>query len=154
MRPVASDVRTFPAHCVPSTILILPAISSLAHGVVVPIPTLPVSQIVNFESARVAEFAHRAGQFNKWILPAAFAHQPLLSVRSNTMADFLYNVLFSLYQKPSHAYCHTQIVFAPTETNVFAGVTTSSADCGVVVPIPTFPALLIRIVAPRVLHAG
>lgn len=40
-RPVASDVRTFHDHIPPPVILTCHATSSLAHGAIVPIPTLP-----------------------------------------------------------------------------------------------------------------
>ena len=39
-RPVASEVRIFPRPGVPHVILIVPATSNFAHGVVVPIPIL------------------------------------------------------------------------------------------------------------------
>jgi hypothetical protein len=44
-RPDASEVRILPEPCDPSTILIVPAISSLAPGVDVPIPIDPVLEI-------------------------------------------------------------------------------------------------------------
>ena len=40
-RPFASEVRTLPAHCVPSAIFTEPATSSFAHGEDVPMPTFP-----------------------------------------------------------------------------------------------------------------
>ena len=40
-RPVASDMRIFPAHGTPPVIFTCPATSSLVPGFVVPIPTFP-----------------------------------------------------------------------------------------------------------------
>ena len=45
--PLASEVRIFPTPCVPSMIWIVPPeIVSLAHGVLVPIPTAPLAMPV------------------------------------------------------------------------------------------------------------
>lgn len=47
--PLASEVRIFPAHCVPSMIwMVPPETVSFCHGAEVPIPTVPPERIVIF----------------------------------------------------------------------------------------------------------